>query len=92
MAQPEPIETIQQLAEAVKQRGLTAPVIFTLEMCKPLTGCLRELYGVTESIQTVLFGREFLPALRQVLSSSERVEQLILLLEGMDAPGAGVST
>lgn len=85
MASPESPETIEQLAEAVRCRGLESPAIFFLELCKPLTGCLRELYGVSEPLETLVFGRTLLPALKQVLSSSEHVERLITLLERSDA-------
>jgi hypothetical protein len=78
----EALETIEQLACAVRERGLTAPAIFALELSKPLVGCLRELYNISESIQLLLFGRELVPALQSVLSSSERVEELIRCLEG----------
>lgn len=83
----EPIETIEQLANAVQQKGLVAPAIFTLELLKPLTGCFRELYGVSESLQALLFGRELLPALKALLSSSEEVERLIVLLEKPQGQG-----
>ena len=81
MACPEPIETIEQLARAVRAKGLVAPAIFVLELMKPLRGCLCELYGVSESLQTLVFGREPLPALKEVLASADRVEALICLLE-----------
>jgi hypothetical protein len=81
MQHGEAIETIEQLACAVRRRGLVAPAVFALELSKPLVGCLRELYGVSESIQMLLFGRALVPALQQVLSSAEKVEELIRLLE-----------
>lgn len=81
MQHREAIETIEQLACAVRRRGLVAPAVFALELSKPLVGCLRELYGVSESIQMLLFGRELIPALQKVLSSAEKVEELIQLLE-----------
>ena len=77
----ESIQTIQQLADALRSRGLALPAIFTLELCKPLTGCLRELYGASEAMQGLIFGRELLPALKHLLASSERVEELITILE-----------
>ncbi len=85
MIPPRSIETIQQLADALKGRGVVVPAIFILELCKPLTGCLRELYGASESLQELVFGRELLPAIKEVLASSDRVEQLITLLEQRQA-------
>lgn len=77
----EPIETIEQLANVVKAKGVVAPAIFMLELLKPMTGCFRELYGVSESLQSALFGREIVPALKELLSSSEKIEAFICLLE-----------
>lgn len=84
MATPELPETIEQLAAAVRSRSLEAPAIFLLELCKPLTGCLREIYGVSEPIEAAIFGRALLPALKKLLSSSEEVERLIKLLEASE--------
>jgi len=88
VTQPQSIETIQQLADAVKGRGVTVPAIFLLELSKPLTGCLRELYGASESLQELIFGKALLPALREVLASSDRVEELITMLEQREVQGA----
>ncbi len=63
------------------RRGLTVPAVFALELCKPLTGCLRELYGASEVLQEAIFGRQLLPAVKELLVSSERVEEFITLLE-----------
>lgn len=86
MTQPQSIETIQELADTLKSRGVVVPAIFILELCKPLTGCLRELYGASEGLQELIFGRALLPAIKEVLASSDRVEQLITLLEQRQAP------
>lgn len=83
----EQLETIEQLAEAVRRRRMVAPAIFMLELCKPFTGCLRELHATTESLQSLLFGRELLPALKTLLLSVENVERLICLLEYDPAKG-----
>jgi|LakMenEpi03Aug12_release.lakeMendotaPanAssembly.Ray.scaffolds.fasta_scaffold1531953_2 hypothetical protein len=72
---------MQQLADVVQRRGLALPAIFTLELCKPMTGCLRELYDVSRALQGIIFGKELLPAVSEVLASSETVEHFILLLE-----------
>jgi len=87
----EALETIEQLACAVRQRGLAVPAIFALELSKPLVGCLRELYGISESLQVLLFGRELIPALQSVLSSTEKVEELIRYLEESEIAPGGAS-
>jgi hypothetical protein len=81
MSKGEPIQTLEQLAEALIGRRMVAPAIFTLELCKPLIGFAREFYDATEGLQRALFGDKLMPAVREVLSSSERVEELIVLLE-----------
>jgi hypothetical protein len=81
MTMGEPLETIEQLADAVRRRQMVAPAIFMLELCKPFTGCLRELHTTTESLQSLLFGRELLPGLKTLLLSVENIERLICLLE-----------
>jgi hypothetical protein len=81
MLKSEPIQTLEQLAQVLIARRIVAPAIFMLELSKPLTGCLRELYGLTDGLQRALFGSEVIPALQELLSSSERVEELIVLLE-----------
>ena len=81
MTSGKPIETIEQLADAVRRRHMVAPAIFMLELCKPFTGCLRELHSTFESLQSLLFGRELLPALKTLLTSVENVERLVCLLE-----------
>lgn len=79
--QPCSPDSLDTVAEAILARKLEAPAIFLLELCKPLVGCMRELYGIGEPIACALLGRESAPALRQVLSSSESVEDLIRRLE-----------
>ena len=81
MSKSEPIQTLEQLAEALIERRMRAPAIFVLELCKPLVGCARELYDATEGLMCVLFGHSLMPVIREVLASSERVEELIVLLE-----------
>jgi hypothetical protein len=81
MERDQPIRTLGELAAAIRARGMRVPAVFMLELCKPLTGVARELYACSESIQRVIFGRIPAPVLSEVLSSSERVEELIQLLE-----------
>jgi hypothetical protein len=72
---------LEELAVSIRRRGLVAPAIFFLELTKPLVGCMRELYGASEPLQNILFGAERTHAIRELLESSERVEQLIAILE-----------
>ncbi len=71
----------EPLVEAIIRRKLCEPAIFILEMCKPLVGCMRELYGIGEPLACALLGPKFAPALRAALSSSEAVEDIIQRLE-----------
>ena len=87
MLKTEPIQSLEDIAQLLIRRRMVAPAIFFLECFKPITGIARELYGVTEGVQRALFGAELVPAIRELLSSSERVEELIVLLE--TASGCG---
>ena len=78
-------DPLQSLADAIVRRGLREPAIFMLELCKPLVGCMRELYGIGEPVLRAVVGNERVPQLRNVLESSERVEQLIERLEERQA-------
>ena len=71
----------EPLVEAIIRRKLCEPAIFILEMCKPLVGCMRELYGIGEPLASALLGPKFAPALRAALASSEAVEDIIQRLE-----------
>jgi hypothetical protein len=81
MLKTEPIQSLEDVAQILVRRRMVAPAIFFLECFKPLTGVARELYGVTEGVQRALFGAELVPVIGKLLSSSERVEELIVLLE-----------
>jgi len=85
MSKPESIQTIDQLAAVIIKRKMTAPAVFLLELSKPISGLAREIYGVTQGLQQVVFGREILPVINQLLSSVEQIEALILLLEKQPA-------
>lgn len=52
-----------------------------LEMCKPLVGCMRELYSMSEPLMNVVFGPTLAPAFKRTLQSSEETELLIQALE-----------
>jgi hypothetical protein len=60
---------------------MVEPAIFFLELSKPLVGCMRELYGMSEPLVRALFGTKGSPALSAALSSAENVERLIVMLE-----------
>ncbi len=74
-------DAIESVAEAIERRGLCEPAIFILELSKPLVGCMRELYGVSEPVASALLGSAWAPKLREVFASSESVEALIQRLE-----------
>jgi hypothetical protein len=50
-------------------------------MSKPLVGCMRELYGMSEPLVHTLFGTSLTPAVKRVLASSDDTEAFIQLLE-----------
>ena len=60
---------------------MVEPAIFFLELSKPLVGCMRELYVMSEPLLRTLFGANASPALGTMLSSAEHVERLIVMLE-----------
>ncbi len=80
---------LQPLVDAIVKRRMVEPSIFLLEMCKPLVGCLRELYGMSEPLLHTLLGSSLAPALKRALQSSDDTEVLIRALE--DARGSGKS-
>ena len=82
---------LEELADALQRRRLVAPAIFFLELTKPLVGCMRELYGVSEPLQRALFGKEIVPSLRELLASSDNVEKLITLLESSPSSSRAVA-
>lgn len=72
---------IEVLADSICRRGLEVPAVFFLELTKPLVGCMRELYGMSEPLQRLFWGREGSPFIKELLSSGQNVEQLIQILE-----------
>jgi hypothetical protein len=78
----------ESLVQAVRARKLVEPAIFMLEMCKPLTGCAREFYKVSEPLIQLFFKHTLGPAIDRVLSSSQNVELLIRRLEDTRGRGA----
>jgi hypothetical protein len=72
---------LQPLVDAIVRRGFVGPSIFLLEMSKPLVGCMRELYAMSEPVMHVMLGSSLAPALKRALQSAEDTERLILELE-----------
>jgi hypothetical protein len=72
---------LQPLVDAIVRRGFVEPAIFLLEMSKPLVGCMRELYAMSEPLMQVILGPSLAPALKRALQSSDETEILIAELE-----------
>jgi hypothetical protein len=72
---------LQPLVDAIVQRGLVEPAIFIFEMSKPLVGCLREVYALSEPLAQLFVGAPLALAMRTVLASSDQAEKFISLLE-----------
>lgn len=72
---------MQPLVDAIVRRRMVEPSIFMLEMCKPLVGCMRELYSMSEPLMNIVFGSALAPAFKRALQSSEETELLIQALE-----------
>lgn len=72
---------LQPLVDALVKRRLVEPSIFLLEMSKPLMGCMRELYAMSEPLMHAMLGSHLAPALKRALQSSEDTELLIRELE-----------
>ena len=67
--------------DAVVQRGLVEPAIFIFEMSKPLVGCLREVYALSEPLVQLFVGSPLATSMRAVLASLDETEKFISLLE-----------
>lgn len=80
---------IQPLVDAIVRRRLVEPSIFFLEMSKPLVGCMRELYTMSEPLMHVILGSKLAPALKRSLQSAEDTEVLIKELERVRESGRG---
>lgn len=88
---------LRPLVDALVQRRLVEPSIFLLEMSKPLVGCMRELYAMSEPLMHAMLGSHLAPALKRALQSSDDTELLIRELErarqGLERrPGKEVSS
>jgi hypothetical protein len=76
-----PVETLDQVASALKRRGLAMPAVLLLEMHRPLMGCMREMYTMVEPVALAVFGSTWMPVVRELLNSPEDVDRLIESLE-----------
>jgi hypothetical protein len=74
-------QSLQTLATSIRGKGMVEPAIFFLELSKPLVGCMRELYVMSEPLLRTILGGAVSPAIRELLSSAEHVERLITMLE-----------
>jgi hypothetical protein len=72
---------VEALVDAIRARKLVEPAILLLEMCKPITGCARELYRATEPVFRSFISPAVGLSLKHVLASAENVELLIRRLE-----------
>ncbi len=88
MAGDSSAQSLEALADSIRDRGVVEPTIFFLELSKPLVGCMRELYGMSEPLLRTLLGRSLSPAIRELLSSADQVEKLIVILESKRASRA----
>ena len=76
---------LRPLVDAIVRRGFAEPAIFMLEMSKPLVGCLREVYALSEPLVQIFVGTSLAAALKSALASSDDTECLISLLEASRA-------
>lgn len=76
---------LRPLVDAIVRRGFAEPAIFMLEMSKPLVGCLREMYALSEPLAQIFVGPTLAAALKSALASSDDTECLISLLEASRA-------
>jgi hypothetical protein len=83
---------LQPLVDAIVRRRMVEPSIFLLEMCKPLVGCFRELYAMSEPLLHTLLGSSLAPAMKRALQSSDETEVLIQALEEARAARKGVGS
>lgn len=78
-------ETINTVARYVHGKGLSVPAIFVLELHKPLTGLANAALLAGRPVLHTIFGRNKFQGLEEILESSERVEELIVAIESLDA-------
>ena len=74
-------ENISLLARGVCSRGLAGPAVFFLELHKPLTGVLREIALLASPMFVLLFGRQKMDLMNEILESPDKIELLIQKIE-----------
>jgi hypothetical protein len=74
-------DEVERCVQAVMAQGLCGPVVFLLEACKPLRGCLREVYLCCEPVVRLFGSGEVVRNFATVLASAESVEHFIQRLE-----------
>lgn len=79
---------LNSLVEAIRARNIVEPVIFMLEMGKPLTGCAREAFRFGSPLLGLFGSSSYAPAIEQILESSDSLERFIRMLEQPQAQGA----
>lgn len=70
-----------KLASEIKSRRLEAPVVFFLEMHKPLFGLLQSATTISAPILSALIGPQKLERVEELMQDRKNVEKLIRLLE-----------
>ena len=81
----DPSENLERLlakvSAEVRLRRLEAPVIFLLEMYKPLSGVAAVAIIISRPLAALLLGVEGAAAAERLFESRENIERLITLLE-----------
>lgn len=73
-----------KIAYAVKNRGLSVPVIMTLEVTKPLSFVGYSAFIVLRPILDVIFDSAKLQKLQALLADRNRIERLIQTIERLE--------
>lgn len=77
--------TLDSIAQQIQKRGLAVPAIFFLELHKPLTGIASSMVTAANPLLRLLFQKENIESVQEILESSERIEDLIITIERHDA-------
>lgn len=74
-------QKLDRAAHWVAERGLEAPVLFLLELHKPLGGLMHNGAIFLQPIGAPFFGTDKMAALRQLFESEENIEHFMQLIE-----------
>lgn len=74
-------QKLDQAARWVVERGLEAPILFFLELHKPLGGLMHNGAIFLQPLGAPLFGTERMAALRGLFESEENIEHFMQLIE-----------